>query len=191
MKVYQYRSRQFTAGGLVLLLHIAGLYVLIEHKLNRNPATGRAVEIDINFPIAQDPVTPRVRQTPHANISEVRENRKTTADHANRTLNAAPAETLRENADAATNRSAEEPRKLDLNAMLDSAKDMDHRRTITGLDRLHDSEAPRGTLEEKFGADVAKAGRPDCRTKYVTPETNLILLIPLAIETVTGKGCKW
>ena len=39
---------------------------------------------------------------------------------------------------------------------------------------------------------VRKAKRPDCQTKYAGGEkANILLLIPLAIETVTDKGCKW
>jgi len=78
-----------------------------------------------------------------------------------------------------------------MDAMIEQAKGMDHRRIISGLDKLHESERPHGTLEEKFGASVARATREDCRTKYVSPTPNLLLLIPLAIETITDKGCKW
>ena len=44
---------------------------------------------------------------------------------------------------------------------------------------------------DKLGQNIARAARVDCRTKYVSPTPNLLLLIPLLYETVTDTGCKW
>ena len=58
--------------------------------------------------------------------------------------------------------------------------------------------AARDAMEDSFsakdfelGVKIARAARVDCRQKYVSPEPNLLLIIPLLIETVTDRGCKW
>lgn len=45
--------------------------------------------------------------------------------------------------------------------------------------------------ESKLGEKIANAARVDCRRKYVSPETNLLVIIPLLIETITDTGCRW
>ena len=43
-----------------------------------------------------------------------------------------------------------------------------------------------------LGRAIEKAKRPPCTKKYSGGTSiNLILLIPLAIDTITDKGCKW
>lgn len=52
--------------------------------------------------------------------------------------------------------------------------------------------APAATPERTPAPAVRQAKRPDCQTKYSGGEkANLLLLIPLAIETITDKACKW
>jgi len=55
-----------------------------------------------------------------------------------------------------------------------------------------DAETLRATGDSKLARAVREAKRPDCQKKYSGGSAaNLVLLIPLAIETITDKGCKW
>lgn len=54
-----------------------------------------------------------------------------------------------------------------------------------------DSEELSFTKKDILGEKIARAARVDCRTKYVRPDPNLLLVFPLLFETVTGQGCKW
>ena len=48
------------------------------------------------------------------------------------------------------------------------------------------------TKEDVFASAIKKAERPDCRTTYSGGEkANLLALIPIVINTVREKGCKW
>lgn len=53
-------------------------------------------------------------------------------------------------------------------------------------------EPLRASDDSDLSRAVRKAKRADCQIKYSGgTEANLLLLIPLAIETLTDKGCKW
>jgi len=53
-------------------------------------------------------------------------------------------------------------------------------------------EPLRASDDSELSRAVRRAKRPDCQTKYAGGEkADILLLIPLAIDTITGKGCKW
>ncbi len=67
-----------------------------------------------------------------------------------------------------------------------AARQVDSEHGPVGLAPLRASD------DSDLSRAVRRAKHPDCQTKYSGgTEVNLLLLIPLAIETVTGKGCKW
>jgi hypothetical protein len=101
-----------------------------------------------------------------------------------------PAET-RNRAPAATIPSPQAAPQLDLNGAIQMVKDMDRERPRTTEDRLREAGASSNSFEAKTGQAIERASREDCHTKYVSEDTNLLKLIPLAIETIGGKGCKW
>jgi len=84
---------------------------------------------------------------------------------------------------------AAQPR-LDLAALRASARRIDSERVPTADER--EQEPLRSLDDSNLARAVREAKRPDCQTKYSGGEkANLLLLIPLAIETITDKGCKW
>jgi hypothetical protein len=47
----------------------------------------------------------------------------------------------------------------------------------------------KATQDEKLGRDIDRSRRGDCQTKYAG--AGILAVIPLAVATVTGTGCKW
>jgi pyruvate/2-oxoglutarate dehydrogenase complex dihydrolipoamide acyltransferase (E2) component len=191
MSAYKNRRYHLTTAGLVALLHVAVLQVLLKHGLTQDTVAPKMLVVYLDVPVAHPPAKPEATQPSHARTTATRTKPKSAPRTSKQAVETLASEAPQKSAKAAANPATEAAPKLDMDAMIEQAKGMDRRRIISGLDRLHESERQHGTLEEKFGTSVAKATREDCRTKYVSPTPNLLLLIPLAIETITDKGCKW
>lgn len=81
---------------------------------------------------------------------------------------------------------------IDMAALRASARQIDSERVPTAQERREGPEQLLSTDDSKLARAVREAKRPDCQKKYSGGTSlNLILLIPLAIETITDKGCKW
>jgi hypothetical protein len=79
--------------------------------------------------------------------------------------------------------------RLDMQSLRAAARQVDSERSP---DAGHESGQLRAMDDTGLARAVQRAKTPDCQTKYAGGEkANLILLIPLAIDTITGKGCKW
>lgn len=80
-----------------------------------------------------------------------------------------------------------QPGRIDMESLRAAARQVDSEYRPVGLEPLRASD------DSDLSRAVRRAKRPDCQTKYAEGRTtvNLLLLIPLAIETVTDKGCKW
>ncbi len=82
--------------------------------------------------------------------------------------------------------------KLDMEDLRLAARRAQRERVPTALERQRDSEQLRAADDSTLARDIRKAKRPNCQTAYAGGEkADLLLLIPLAIDTITGKGCKW
>lgn len=101
------------------------------------------------------------------------------------TPSAAPAETTTAPAAAPTG-------KLDMESLRGLARQVEKERVPTALERLRTAEQLRKADDTNLSRAIKKAKNPDCQKKYAGgTETNLLLLIPLAIDTITGTGCTW
>lgn len=80
--------------------------------------------------------------------------------------------------------------RIDMAALRASARRIDSERVPTAGEP--EQEPLRSLDDSKLARAVRQAKRPDCQTKYSGGDkANVLLLIPLAIETITDKGCKW
>ena len=85
-----------------------------------------------------------------------------------------------------------QPGTLDMEGLRIAARDAQRERGPTALERQRDSEPLRADDDSTLAREIRKAKRPSCQTAYAGGEkANLLLLVPLAIDTITGKGCKW
>lgn len=76
--------------------------------------------------------------------------------------------------------------RIDMESLRAAARQVDSERTPGALEPLRASD------DSDLSRAVRKAKRPDCQTKYSGGTSfDVLLLIPLAIETITDKGCKW
>ncbi len=78
----------------------------------------------------------------------------------------------------------------DIDELFESNKAEKHKNQIKFASRSSHEEYL-SAKDAELGEKIARAARIDCRKKYVSPEPNLLLIIPLLVETVTGTGCKW
>ena len=79
--------------------------------------------------------------------------------------------------------------RLDMDSLRAAARQVDSER---GPGTRHESEPLRAMDDTALSRAVQRAKLPDCQTKYAGGQkVNLLLLVPLAIDTVTGKGCRW
>lgn len=62
-------------------------------------------------------------------------------------------------------------------------------RSRGALESLHQSEERDSTMETRLASGVKRAQRPDCRTAYAGG--TLLAVIPILVDTVRDKGCKW
>jgi hypothetical protein len=98
---------------------------------------------------------------------------------------AAPAETTTAPATAPTG-------KLDMESLRGLARQVEKERVPTALERVRTAEQLRSADDTNLSRAIKKAKNPDCQKKYAGgTNVNLLLLIPLAIDTITGTGCTW
>ena len=81
---------------------------------------------------------------------------------------------------------------LDMEALRSAARRADRERATTALERQRESEQLRSEDDSALARGIQRAKRPNCQTAYSGGEKlNLIMLIPLALDTIRDKGCKW
>lgn len=101
------------------------------------------------------------------------------------TPSATPAETMTAPAPAPTG-------KLDMESLRGVARQVEKERVPTALERVRTAEQLRGADDNNLSRAIKRAKNPDCQKKYGGgTDVNLLLLIPLAIDTITGTGCTW
>lgn len=83
-------------------------------------------------------------------------------------------------------------RRLDMDSLRAAARQVDSERAPLAMGARREAEQLRSMDDTALSRAVQRAKQPDCQTKYAGGEkANILLLIPLAIDTVTGKGCNW
>jgi hypothetical protein len=103
------------------------------------------------------------------------------------TPSAAPAETMTAPAPAPAPTG-----KLDMESLRGLARQVEKERVPTALERVRTAEQLRGADDTNLSRAIKRAKNPDCQKKYAGgTNANLLLLIPLAIDTITGTGCTW
>jgi len=101
------------------------------------------------------------------------------------TPSATPGETTTAPASAPTG-------KLDMESLRGLARQVEKERVPTALERVRTAEQLRGADDNNLARAIKRAKNPDCQKKYAGgTNVNLLLLIPLAIDTITGTGCTW
>lgn len=190
-------SSRLVAGALIALLHVLMVFVLL--KFAQAPdARDQARPVDyIAFAFIAAPKTPvpvEKAAPPPVIVPSVRP--RPAAAAAVREVDPAPAliTIVREAPPSAeTQQPAPVPeRRLDMDSLRASARQVDSDRTPTAMGGRRESEQLRNVEDTALSRGIQRAKRPDCQTKYSGGTSlNLLALIPLAIETVTDKGCKW
>lgn len=188
-------TQRFTTGLFIGLLHLVLLAALLHHANSSRPEDSGPVEY-MSLILVPKTATPPI-QPPAAPPPPVRRSR-TSADIAEpvpilKAIPApAPSDTQQDPVAEAPAPSASPSPKLDMAALRADAGRISKDYVAEPFEQVRAAESRLEAEKNNLGRAIEKAKRPPCTKKYSGGTSlNLILLIPLAIETVTDKGCKW
>ena len=195
----QFHTTQRLATGLFIgLLHLVLVAALLHHANSSRPEDSGPVEY-MSVILVPKTATPPV-QAPAAPPRPVRRSRPS-ADIAETrpVLKAIPAPEAAEAQAVAPEALAPAPSpspspspKLDMAALRADAGRLSKDYVAEPFEQVRAAESRLEAEKNNLGRAIEKAKRPPCTKKYSGGTSmNLILLIPLAIDTITDKGCKW
>jgi hypothetical protein len=199
------RSR---AGSIafIVLAHVLFVLALVHYASPRPDNTSTPVDyIAFAFIVAPEKPVPPPAPMPQARsapppvaVPAVRPTRiatqgATPASPEPMTIIAAPQETPSATPAETTTAPASAPTgKLDMESLRGLARQVEKERVPTALERVRTAEQLRGDDDNNLSRAIKRAKNPDCQKKYAGgTNVNLLLLIPLAIDTITGTGCTW
>lgn len=189
-------TQRLTTGLFIGLLHLVLLAALLHHANSSRPEDSGPVEYMSFIPVpktATPPVQPPAappppvrRSRPSADIAETAPILKAIP-----VPEAAEAQAVAPEAQAPAPSASPSP-KLDMAALRADAGRLSKDYVAEPFEQVRAAESRLEAEKNDLGRAIEKAKRPPCTKKYSGGTSmNLINLIPLAIETVTDKGCKW
>lgn len=188
-------SSRLVAGALIALLH--GLMVLALLKFAQAPdARDQAKPVDyIAFAFIAAPKTPVPveKAAPPPVVAPSVRPRPAVIVVREVAPEPAPMTIVQEPPPSAEAQAAPAPeRRLDMDSLRAAARLVDSERTPTAMGGRRESTQLQNMDDTALSRGIQRAKRPDCQTKYSGGTSlNVLALIPLAIETITDKGCKW
>lgn len=188
------------SGALIVLAHVLFVLALVHYASPRPDNHSTPVDyIAVAFIVAPvKPVLQARSATPPVAVPAVRRPRIATprampASPETMTIIALPEETpSAAPAETATTPASAPTGKLDMESLRGLARQVEKERVPTALERARTAEQLRARDDTRLSRAISEAKRPDCQTKYSGGDKlDLIRLIPLAIDTITGTGCNW
>ena len=189
------RSRQLRAGpgALIILAHLAFFAILLRYA-GTPPLRDETGPADyIEFVLV--PAKARPKPVEAATPAPVPRKRKAT------TAQAAPAPassdtvavpSVPEPQESSPEQAVAQGKQLDMDALRATARRVAREHVPEPFEQVRAAESRLEAEKNDLGRAIEKAKRPPCTKKYSGGTSmNLILLIPLAIDTITDKGCKW
>jgi len=188
----------------IVLAHVLFVLALLHYASPRPDNVSTPVDyIAFAFivaPVKPTPVPQAGSAPPQVSVQVVRPPRTATqrampASPEPMTIIAAPEETPTATPAETTTAPAPTPAttgKLDMESLRGLARQVEKERVPTALERVRTAEQLRGADDTNLSRAIKRAKNPDCQKKYAGgTDANLLLLIPLAIDTITGTGCTW
>lgn len=181
-------------GALIILAHLVVLAFLVRHAGTPSDRDEAPAATYVTLALVPATTRPRPVQAPEVTLSPSPSKRSAAVQRDE------PAPTAQVEVPAAPPAAQEgEPEqaapqggRLDIDALRAAARRVEQERVPTALERLRESEQVRGEDDSALVRGIQHAKRPKCQTAYSGGEKlNLIMLIPLVIDTVRDKGCKW
>ena len=178
-------------GALIVLVHVLLAFALLQHRgaPTRGPEPAPADYIELAFIAApRMPIPATATAEPLPTVAPHSPARRPAATVAvESALVAVPVLAIEETRAAEAPVATAQPGRIDMESLRAVARQVDTEHGPVGLAPLRASD------DSDLSRAVRRAKRPDCQTKYAEGRTtvNLLLLVPLAIETITDKGCKW
>jgi hypothetical protein len=79
--------------------------------------------------------------------------------------------------------------RLDYGNIRNQALEIDRNREISPIDKLRQEQFKPHTVESGIQQAAKRGTRGDCQTEYAG--MGLLAIVPLLVDTVTDRGCKW
>jgi len=175
-------------GALVVLGHVLLGFALMRHAgpPARGPEPAPAAYIELAFITAPRMAAPAAAIDPGPAAAPRSPRRRPAATApVESTLVAVPV-LAAEETHAAAAPDVAAPGRIDMESLRAAARHLDSERGPAALEPLRASD------DSGLARAVRRAKVPDCQTKYAGGEkADILLLVPLAIDTITGKGCNW
>lgn len=177
-------------GALILLGHLLLALALLQHvgAPARGPAPAPADYIELAFIAApRMPIPATATAEPPPAVAPRSPARRPSATVPVESVSiSVPVLNSEDTSAAEAPAATAQPGKMDMESLRAVARQVDSEYGPVGLEPLRSRD------DSDLSRAVRRAKRPDCQTKYAGgTEANILLLIPLAIETITDKGCKW
>lgn len=80
---------------------------------------------------------------------------------------------------------------LEIENLRASVRDEEHHRMRSLEEKLNESSRIKLSDGDRIARKIMKTARDGCRTAYAGKTFNLLAVIPLAIDTITDRGCRW
>lgn len=184
-------TQRFATGLFIGLLHLGLLAALLYHVNSARPEDVGPVAY-MNLILLPKTAPPPVREAT-APPPLVRRSRPSVDTARTAALPAnEPADAAAEPDTPAPAPSASPSPKLDMLALRADVGRIGKDYVAEPFEQVRAAESRLEAEKNDLGRAIGKAKRPPCTKKYSGGTSmNLILLIPLAIDTITDKGCKW
>lgn len=176
------------AGALIVLGHVLLAFALMKHggPPMRGPAPAPADYIELSLIAAPTMPIPAVAEPPPVAASRPPGRRPATTARVESAPIDVPVLASAEAPAAGAQAATAQTGRIDMESLRAVARQVDSEYGPVGLEPLRASD------DSALSRAVRRAKRPDCQTKYAGGEkADILLLIPLAIDTITGKGCNW
>lgn len=174
-------------GALIILGHVLLAFALLQHggAAQRGPDPAPAEYIELAFIAAPRMQAPVVAPPPLV-VPRLPVRRAVATPSIELAPVAVPVPAAMDTASTEETVAMAQEGRMDMESLRAAARQVDSERTPGALEPLRASD------DSGLARAVRKAKRPDCQTKYSGGTSfDVLLLIPLAIETMTDKGCKW
>lgn len=180
-------------GVLIVLAHLLLLAVLIRYA-GTPPVRGQAGRASyVAFRLVPVETKPSLAAAPAAPEPPAPRRRKAPLQPevpAPMALPVPPA--VGETPEPAPAAAASQERRLDMAALRADARRLAGEHLPEPFEQVRAAERRLEADKKDLGRAISQAKRPPCTEKYSGgTKLNLIMLIPLAIDTITDTGCKW
>lgn len=179
-------------GALIVLAHVVLFVALLRHAGTPSVSDDKGSAVTMALTLIPFTAAPPPPTTVAPTTVPVSRQRRSTARRVQPEAVDLPAAAPSDAPDPGPEFLAPQGEKLDMEALRSAARRMEQQRLPTAPTRPREPEQLGTETDNALARGIRRAKRPDCQTAYAGGDkANLFMLIPLALDTIRDKGCKW